>query len=143
MKALHAACCAFVIVLGCASTVDTHARIAERLYGPIVDAKTQIEVSAYNDAARARVAACSDAEAAEAIDDLRTRYALVEGAVTLAVAAYNAYVDAVRDAHDGSDDAQAEAARLLIERWEAMRSAASSIGVAVSPLPIDLVRASQ
>jgi hypothetical protein len=117
----------------------THSQIANAAYDPIMAAKELLEQRAADQVAEIRAHA-SGAEAAAKVATLRESYGPVEGAMSALIAAYNAYVDAIQEAHATGKPLPQETALALLSRWASLTRAAALIGLDV-PVPPDALLA--
>jgi uncharacterized iron-regulated protein len=117
------------------SQVRTNAQIADALYEPILAAKQAIESRAYEQVGHIRAASLTVEEADSKIALLRERYRPVEGAMTLVIEGYNAYVDAIQKAHADGSDLRTEAAMALLNRWRSLMRAAGDLGIPLPEIP--------
>jgi hypothetical protein len=114
--------------------VRTNAQIADALYEPIHAAKKAIESRAYEQVAQIRAAALTREEADGKIALLRERYGRVEGAMSLVIDGYNAYVDAIKGAHADGSDLRTNAGKNLLVRWQSLVSAARDLGIPIDDI---------
>jgi hypothetical protein len=115
--------------------VRTHAQIADALYEPILAAKQAIERRAYEQVEHIKAASLTTEEADGKITLLRDQYRQVEGAMSLVIDSYNAYVDAIKKAHADGADLRTEAGLALLNRWRSMMRAAGDLGIPMPEIP--------
>jgi hypothetical protein len=110
---------------------DVHRAVAAALYEPIVAAQGAL----HDQEAREMTALNAEALPADVFNARRAalmdRYSTADGAMSLVIEAYEAYIAAIESAGDGKD-MRVEAARALLSRWHTLRDALHVLGLDVT-----------